>query len=214
MQHALVVEDHRETRGWMVDTLARAFPGSEIAAVGDVAGARERISAAPVNLAWVDLNLPDGSGTELIGEITALHPDTYCVVATIFDDDEHIFAALKAGAHGYVLKEQPTERIVELLRGITRGEPPLSPVIARRILRHFSTPETTDPKARLSEREREVLTLVGKGYSRGEIARLLDISINTAASYAKTVYRKLNVSSRAEAALEAVRMGLIGKNHY
>lgn len=214
MKRALVVEDHGETREWMTDTLAQAFAGIEVTAVANLAAARETLAELQINLAVVDINLPDGSGVDLIGEITGVRPDVYCVVATIFDDDEHIFAALKAGAHGYVLKDQSTERIVEQLQGIARGDPPLSPAIARRILRHFHAPASAQSKTELSEREREVLTLVGKGYSRGEIAKLLGISANTASSYIKTIYQKLNVSSRAEAALEAVRLGLIGSEHF
>lgn len=213
MKRALVVEDHAETREWMTQTLGRSFAGIEVDAVPDIERARGMLKEAQINLAVVDINLPDGSGVDLVKEITDAWPDLYCVVATIFDDDDHIFAALKAGAHGYVLKDQTAEKLVEQLQGIARGEPPLSPAIARRILRHFRATSPVQTNTELSEREREVLTLVGKGYSRGEIARLIGISSNTASSYIKTIYQKLNVSSRAEAALEAVRMGLIRTDH-
>ncbi|HET7371603.1 MAG TPA: response regulator transcription factor [Gammaproteobacteria bacterium] len=209
MQRALLVEDHEQTREWMAETLEQAFPGIEVGATSDLASARETQAELHFNLAVVDINLPDGSGIDLVRELTIAHADIYCIVATIFDDDAHIFAALKAGAHGYLLKDQNADRIVEQLRGIARGEPPLSPAVARRILRHFQAPEDDQPEVKLSDREREVLTLVAKSYSRGEIAKLLGISVNTAAGYIKTVYQKLNVSTRAEAALEAVRLGLV-----
>lgn len=214
MQRALLVEDHESTREWMGDTLGQAFPGIEVTGVADLAAARGALADLHVNLAVVDINLPDGSGIDLVRELTAAHADLYCIVATIFDDDAHIFAALKAGAHGYLLKDQTSERIVAQLHGIARGEPPLSPAVARRILRHFQAPASARPEVGLSDREREVLTLVAKSYSRGEIAKLLGISVNTAAGYIKTVYQKLNVSTRAEAALEAVRLGLVSFDSY
>lgn len=158
--------------------------------------------------------MPDGSGIDFIGELTGAQPDAYCIVTTIFDDDAHIFSALKAGAQGYLLKEQSTDRLVTQLRGIAQGEPPLSPAIARRMLRHFQTPDSNhaDPPVKLSGREREVLMLVAKSYSRAEIADLLGITTNTTAGYIKTLYQKLNVSTRAEAALEAVRLGYLNSD--
>lgn len=209
MKRSLIVEDDPEARQWMAGVVVDAFPKVTASAVPDLASGREALTGCSFDLAVIDINLPDGSGIDLVREITTACPDTYCVVATIFGDDQHIFSALKAGAHGYILKDQARERLIKRLRGIAQGEPPLSASVARRILRYFQRPSASPADAGLSTREQEVLTLIGKGYSRSEIAELLHISPNTAASYVKTVYQKLNVSSRAEAALEAVRFGLI-----
>jgi DNA-binding NarL/FixJ family response regulator len=137
-------------------------------------------------------------------------------VVTIHDDDEHLFPALQAGAFGYILKEQARELITEQLQRISQGEPPLSPSIARRVMAYFTakakpTVNTTLINVSLTDRESEVLLRVAKGYTLPEIGVQLGLSRHTIADYVKQIYRKLNVSSRAEAALEAQRLGLFGR---
>jgi DNA-binding NarL/FixJ family response regulator len=144
-------------------------------------------------------------------------PDVQSVVVTIHDDDEHLFPALQAGAFGYLLKEQSREQLAEQLHRISQGEPPLSPSIARRVIQYFTAqarmqpaqqPDTVTPHVQLTERENEVLLRVAKGFTLPEIGQQLNLSRHTIADYVKQIYRKLNVSSRAEAALEAQRLGL------
>lgn len=212
MKSALLLEDYADTRDWLAELLRSAFDGVEVDEAATIAKARDLLANKQFNLAIIDLNLPDGSGIDFIRELSAASPQTYCVVATISDDDRHLFAALQAGAHGYLLKEQPREALLKRLQGILSGEPPLSPAIARRILRHFHHDMATEKAATgLTAREQEVLALLAKGCKRGEVATLLGISANTAAEHVKSIYRKLNVSTRAEATLEAARMGLVGR---
>src|SRR5690606_24228873 len=165
---------------------------------------------SPFALAVVDLGLPDGSGVDIVRRLAGDMPTTLCVVATIYDDDAHLFEAIAAGAQGYVLKDEDASRVVALLGRIESGEPPLSPSIARRILGHFRGvgPVPVEDDAALSARETEVLTLIAKGLTVAETARMIGLKPQTVASYLKTIYSKLNVSSRAEATLEAVRRGL------
>jgi DNA-binding NarL/FixJ family response regulator len=205
---ALVVEDLGDAREWIAATLRAVFPAVEIACAATLAEARAVLARQDVDLALVDLGLPDGSGTELIREVAASGKNTVTVVTTIFGDDEHLFAALRAGAQGYVLKDDSKETLGALLEEIVSGRPPLSPAIARRLLSHFREQQPAS-EVTLTERERDVLTLLAKGYTVARVADLLDITRNTAAGYAKSVYRKLNVSSRAEATLEATRRGLV-----
>lgn len=214
MQSVLIIEDHLETRSWLATIIEETFPQTRVAEAGTLEQAREQIAERVFNLALVDLSLPDGSGIRLLEELQHRCPDTYLVVTTIFDDDQHLFDSLRAGASGYLLKDQPARQIAEALAGIAAGKPPLTPAIARRILRHFQKPESrADTRPALSERELEVLGLLAKGMARNDIARLLDISANTAAGHIKSIYRKLNVSGRAEAALEAVQLGLISQQN-
>jgi len=209
-QKVLIVEDHDATRMWLAQAAEDAFAGTPTVTSSCLAEARAAVQANRIGLALVDINLPDGSGIDLVRELSAASPPVECVMTTIFDDDVHLFAALQAGARGYLIKDQPTERLVARLKGIADGEPPLSPGIARRILLYFQGDMAGEgAEDSLTPREREVLTLVGKGYSRAEIGRLLGITTNTAAGYIKTIYEKLNCSSRAEAVLEAVRLGLV-----
>ncbi len=218
MRNALIVEDHDETRQWWEKELPRLFPGSDICATTTLQEAREILQRKHFWLAIIDINLPDGSGVDLIEEVTQRFPDMFCVVCTIFDDDYHIFKALRAGAQGYLLKDQPRQRQLEQLKEILHGQPPLSPGIARRILRFLSQtqpPSESPPKqeahaaSNLTVRETEILRLIAKGYSRPEVAKLLDLSLNTVSTYTKSIYQKLDITRRAEAVVEAVRLGLI-----
>lgn len=209
MLNALVIEDHKEVRDWLVELVCEAFPGTEVKAVPTLEQARELVSDLAFGLALIDIGLPDGSGIDFVREVSVHHPDTYCVMATIYDDDEHIFGALQAGARGYLLKEQPREKLLAQLQGILHGEPPLSPGVARRMMKHFQSEPMLPQDAELSEREIQVLTLAGQGYRRKEIAEAMAISSHTVAGHLKSIYRKLNISTQAEAALKAVRLGLI-----
>ena len=207
-ERILIIDDLHDALLWLTAACQQAFPDAAVSRVENLADALNALAATPPDLALVDLGLPDGSGNEFIAAAARSRPETICVVTTVFGDDQHLFKALRAGAQGYLLKDRDQESLAELLRGIVEGRPPLSPAIARRLLDHFhSTP--TEPDAELTPREGEILTLLAKGLTVGEAAKLLDITSNTAAGHVKNIYRKLNVSSRAEATVEAARRGLI-----
>lgn len=208
---ALIVEDLPDSRTWLSRILQDAFASIDITMANDLAQARNALAQAIPDIALVDLGLPDGNGVELILALSREHPRCQCVVTTIYADDQHLFPALRAGAAGYLLKDQPQARLVSQLRGICSGEPPLSPVIARRLLKMFDPEPTETGLEHLSPREKETLTLIAKGYRLNEVAESLGVTRNTAAGYIKNVYRKLEVTSRAEAALAAARLGLVNK---
>lgn len=209
MRIGFILEDLPESQAWLGQALAESFPGIAIATAYSLREARTRLAEGPMpDIALIDLGLPDGSGVEMIEYIQRRSPATLCIVASIYDDDSHVFPALRAGAMGYLLKDQPVAAIVAALQGIASGQPPLSPAIARRMLAFFQ-PAQSLPDPSLTERETGVLRLISKGMTQAETARLLGISQHTVAGYVKELYRKLNVSSRAEAALLARDMGLV-----
>lgn len=239
----LIVEDNPVARGFLARVVRESFSDAiAITEVGDLESARRHVRESTDNpkvtggtfrLALVDLELPDGSGLELLSEL-AQYP-AIKVVTTLYSDDDHLFPALQRGADGYLLKEDRFEVLVEELQKIVRGQPPLSPAIARRLLTHFrsgadgkvpdaslkaATASTTRPiplhpaaapsdPDRLTPRENEVLTYLSKGFTIKEIAGLMGIKWFTVNDHIKSIYKKLNVSSRAEAAVLASKHGLV-----
>jgi DNA-binding NarL/FixJ family response regulator len=214
MKNILLLEDLPEIRSWLKQLVLQVFPNSLISEAARVHDARELITAIRFDMALIDLGLPDGSGVDVVSALRESQPEAQSVVVTIHDDDDHLFPALQAGAFGYLLKEQAREAISEQLKRMSQGEPPLSPSIARRVIAYFAAqarpPQNLHamPHVQLTERENEVLLRVAKGFTLPEIGVQLNLSRHTIADYVKQIYRKLNVSSRAEAALEAQRLGL------
>jgi two-component system, NarL family, nitrate/nitrite response regulator NarL len=244
----LIVEDNPVARSFLCRVVRESFSDTiVITEAGDLETARRHIGvfdpqrsdfpAEHFKLILVDLELPDGNGMELLTEL-ARYPATK-IVTTLYSDDDHLFPALQCGADGYLLKEDRFEVLVEELQKIVRGQPPLSPAIARRLLSHFrqgpggmgmldgmSEPamgggsfQSSRPMPlgrgapldheRLTPRESEVLTYLSKGFTIKEIAHLMGIKWFTVNDHIKSIYKKLNVSSRAEAAVLASKHGLV-----
>lgn len=208
----LVVEDAPSTRHWLREAAARAFPYLTIDDVGTVREAFDwlrRHERAARALLIVDLGLPDGSGLEIVRAASAGPVERTVIVATIFNDDEHLLSAFKAGAQGYLLKDGDLSAIADRLGRLGAGEPPLSPSIARRLLKHFRDAPAFPSEAVLTPRESDTLRLIARGLTVAEAAAELKLKPQTVAGYVKIIYQKLNISSRAEAAREAIRRGMI-----
>ena len=242
----LILEDNPVARSFLCRVVRESFSDAiAITEAGDLEAARAQINLTggsngmhgvdPFKLILLDLELPDGNGMELLAELSE-YPATK-VVTTLYSDDDHLFPALQHGADGYLLKEDRFEVLVEELQKIVRGQPPLSPAIARRLLGHFRqghraearpgesgfsmpsdfTNTTSRPVPiekppehdRLTPRESEVLTYLSKGFTIKEIASLMGIKWFTVNDHIKSIYKKLNVSSRAEAAVLASKQGLV-----
>lgn len=210
MKSILIVEDVAETRAWLREAVDAAFPGNEAREATNVRQAIYSVKGHDFDIAIVDLGLPDGSGIDVISAISVSRPETTVVVATVMGDDASVIAALSQGAHGYLLKDSPFDVFVRQLTLIEQGLPALSPSIARRIVEHFrKTAVLQDAGADLTPRERDVLGLIGRGLRNADAARALGLSESTVASHIKSIYAKLGISSRAEAALQAARLGLM-----
>lgn len=208
MKNVLIVEDIAETRKWFCRVVTEAFPESACLEAECLRDALQLVRRIKLDLCVIDLNLPDGKGLQLLPEIRAHSGHAVCVVATVSGDDASIVSALAAGAEGYLLKEQASDVLVSQLRQISMGIPALSPVVAQRLIEHFRNTGPTRSDAALTSRESDVLALIGRGMRNAEVADELNISATTVAGYIKAIYRKLGISSRAEAAWHAKQMGL------
>jgi DNA-binding NarL/FixJ family response regulator len=135
---ALVVEDNPDAREWLVRCVAEACPELSIQEAGTLDEGLQQVRQQALELALIDLGLPDGSGMELIREIRSRHPDCQVIVATIYDDDRNLFTALKAGAQGYILKDQDKHKIIGYLNGLKQNQPAISDASSRRLIEHFN----------------------------------------------------------------------------
>jgi DNA-binding NarL/FixJ family response regulator len=217
----LVVDDDPLVIAETREVLA-AFQDARMLAAHTLAEARQLLRRHRVMLAIIDLALPDGDGLELVAELSsdagqAGRAPTRCLVRTVFDDDEQVLRALAAGAQGYLVKGEPVPITRQRLAAVLRGEPVVSPAIARRLLHELvgrgrvvstahGTSSSDDP---LTTRERDVLTRIATGMTVIEVAEALGVSENTVKTHLKGVYRKLGVRTRAGVITAARDRGLL-----
>lgn len=209
MNRFLIVEDIPETGEWLKERLHNAWGAAiHVDTALTLQQARRKLADNIYHLVLLDIGLPDGSGIQLLQQQATTPNAPDYIMTTIHNDDQHIFSALRSGAKGYLLKDAPAADIEQALRNYKAGIPPLSPTIAIRMMEYFSQEKNTTA-AILTERECLLLTHLAKGDSVQEAAEKLRISVHTARGYVKEIYRKLGISSRAEASVKASQMGLI-----
>ncbi len=210
----LIIEDLPEAQVWLQASMRSAFPGIKLTTVSTFADASRAIHNEAVEVALVDLNLPDGFGIDLVALARRIRPAMRTVVTTVYDDDAHIFPALRAGARGYLLKDGRQEDLARQLQSLMHDELPLSPAIVRSVLKYFSQSSFAEPLPHeaLTAKERDVLVSLANGYTLQEIAQHLQISRNTVATHVKRIYAKLNISNRSEAVRAAQQIGLLARS--
>jgi DNA-binding NarL/FixJ family response regulator len=165
------------------------------------------VQATKPDVALLDIAMPDMDGIAAAGALRAAHPRLVILMLSSYSDDARIYAALRAGANGYLLKEMSGDALLASIRAAARGEPQLHPKIAQRLMDRMAPPE--DPLAQLSPREREVLRWIARGLSNKEIAAATDLTEQTVKSYVREILSKLQVADRTQAALLAVRYGMV-----
>lgn len=213
-QKCLIVEDQIDTFYFLEKAVLEAFPHLEVVHASSVKSAEQLIGNKNIlnllSLCLIDLGLPDGSGIDIIKKIKLTGCKVPLVVATIYDDDSFLFQALSVGATGYILKQEDSVILVELLKRIERNEPALSPAIARKLLNHFQDTKSHDVvNTKLTPRENETLVLITRGLTVAEVAKQLQLSPQTVSGYVKIIYQKLHVSNRVELMHEASKRKLI-----
>ena len=217
MQRVLIVEATDPSASGLPPVVRLAFPAAEQVHAASAALGLRLLREQRFDLVLVDPQRLDDGALRVVQATQAHGPQAMAVIVTCAADDDSVFTALRAGAFGYLLKEQSPAALAAALRGMAVGEPALSPAIARRVLRYFAEGGLQAPppeqhaadEVELNPRETEILQRVAKGFTLPEIGVQLGLSRHTVADYVKQIYRKLNVSSRAEAALEAARRGLV-----
>jgi DNA-binding NarL/FixJ family response regulator len=202
----------------MRERLASAISGCDdmllIGTAANFAAGKGMIDAGGYDVLLCDLALPDGNGADLIRHEATLGRGTDILVVTIFANQNKVLDAIRAGARGYLLKDQRIDECIAGIREVRRGGSPISPIIARQLLGQIRPdPQKPDlpPVSPLSERELEVLNLISRGYSNHECAGILSVSVNTIGTHVKNIYRKLEVNSRAEALFEAMSQGILAQ---
>jgi DNA-binding NarL/FixJ family response regulator len=201
----LFVEDEPWVRTGVTKLLEAA--SLDLTVCPDIRSAVSALST-PFDAALIDLGLPDGSGVDLIVALRDRQPSCVAVAFTKFDDAPTILSALRAGARGYLLKSTPSDRIVPALHDALAGGLPLSAAVAQLVVDTALGAAAPDTH-RLTQRETELLRLLARGRTYAECATELGIGLGTVQTYVKAIYAKLDVSSKAEAALAAVRLGLV-----
>ena len=238
MWRVLVVEDDPQMRDFFANSVFRCTDLHLAASVGTVAEATSWLAehASTTDVLLTDLGLPDGSGLDVIRYALKLNPACEPLVISMFGDEVNVLASIEAGALGYIHKDSSPDDIAQTILDMRAGASPISPMIARRVLFKYRSemilkgksaetpvdsvqaaieyiateaPEAMEKRGVLSPREREVLSLIARGFSYGEIARLQALTIHTVQTHIKSLYRKLSVHSKSEAVFEATRMGLL-----
>ena len=205
-----IIEDKRELREGLM-MLINGTPGYRCVQTSrsmEEALVKVRLELPDVML--VDIGLPGMSGIEGMKILKERYPDLLVVALTVFDDDDNIFAALCAGASGYVLKKTPPARLLENLKELVSGGAPISPEVAARVIKLFKNySPPVGAKTRLTQQETEILKLLVEGHHYKTAAAELEITSNTVAFHLRNIYRKLQVHSKSEAVAKALRLGLV-----
>jgi DNA-binding NarL/FixJ family response regulator len=196
----------------------------ELTIVGTALSGETAVEQVPLvkpDVLLLDLGLPRMSGIDVTKAVKASNPQVEILIFTIFDEEDRVLEAVKAGASGYLLKGTPADRIIEAIKEVKAGGTVIQPNLARRLLKHFRVPEAGqaappppppgEPETLkpLSDRETEILQLIAKGVSNSEAAKLLSLSKATIRTHLEHIYRKLEVTNRVEAVTEGIRKGLI-----
>lgn len=206
----LVADDHSLFRDGLVSLLEAA--GYEVVAqVGDGKSALDKVIQLQPDLVLLDLTMPMMDGHDTLKEIRKIQPEAKIVILTVSDDDADLQRAIKAGAHGYLLKSLNADEFLELLDGVEHGEAAITRQTATRLMAHLADPQSENQVEveSLTDREMELLRYVEKGYSNAAIADATSISQNTVKYHMKNIFQKLNAQNRAEAVAKAIHWGIL-----
>jgi DNA-binding NarL/FixJ family response regulator len=210
-----IVEDDAQARKILAGWINRQSGFRLAGDWGDAESAVADLSARKPDVVLMDINLPGMSGVEAVKHLKPSLPETQFVMLTVYEDADHIYNALAAGATGYLLKETPRQELLNALEEVHRGGSPMTSNIARKVVQSFrQTSATAESGEDLSPREQEVLDLLARGYLYKEIADRLNISVPTVNTYVRRMYEKLHVRSRAQAVAKYAHLSQGGERSF
>jgi DNA-binding NarL/FixJ family response regulator len=208
-----IVEDDTQARKILAGWISRAHGFRLAGEWGDAESALESLVEKKPNVVLMDINLPGISGIDAVKRLKPVLPETQFVMLTVYEDADHIYNALAAGASGYLLKQTPRDELLAAVEDVHRGGSPMTSNIARKVVQSFrQTPTGVPGDSELSPREQEVLDLLSRGYLYKEIADLLNIAGPTVNTYVRRVYEKLHVRSRAQAVAKYAHLSNSGSS--
>jgi len=202
MTKVAIVEDNHELRS-SLQRMVEAVRG--FSCLGTFDTAEEALKKLPhlrPDVVLMDIHLPFRSGIECTRQLKELCPATQVLILTVYEDADSIFDALRAGASGYLLKRSTPAEIIQAIHEVAEGGAPMSSQIARKVIASFREPRPGRAEDNLTEREREILGLMSKGYAEKEIADKMHVSVNTVKSHRKHIYQKLHLHSRTDVLLK------------
>jgi NarL family two-component system response regulator LiaR len=209
--NVLLAEDHVITR----QGIRRLLEDEKgVTVIGEASNGEEAVQMATElkpDIVIMDIAMPKLNGIEATRQIKLISPRTAVLILSAYDDDEYVFALLKAGAAGYLLKNVSGDELTRAIRAVEKGEPVLDPIVARKVMNYFTLPDKARgverPSEHLSNRETDILKLAAKGMTNKDIADKLHLSNRTVEGHLRTVFNKLGVGSRTEAVLYGLRKG-------
>lgn len=208
MIRVLVVDDHPVYRNGLAKAIADAEASDLVGTAGDGEQAIELVRTKRPDVVLMDVRMPRVNGIEATARIAEESPQTNVLILSMFGDDDFVFAALRAGARGYILKEAGEREILHAIDSVAAGEAIFGAGVADRLRRFFSAPVPHEPFPELTHREREILDLIARGASNHEIAARLTLSDKTVRNYVSAILTKLQVAHRAQAIVRAREAGL------
>jgi DNA-binding NarL/FixJ family response regulator len=209
--HVLLADDHAIVRAGIRQFLERSGDIHVVAEADDGESAIQLIQQKPPDIAVLDIQMPKASGIQVTRWIRANYPNVGVLILTAFDDDPYVLAVLKAGANGYVLKTASPADLIQAIRDVNSGRSVLDPMITRKLLAHLSRTDETFQAEQLTEREIEVLAMAARGFTNKAIGVQLGISDRTVQGHLAHIFNKLQASSRTEAVMRGVSLGLISQ---
>ncbi len=201
-----LLDDHEVVRRGLRELLESEDDMEVVGEAGTAEEAYGRIPATSPDVAVLDMRLPDGDGIDVCREIRSKHPEIACIMLTSFSDDDAVYAAILAGAAGYLLKQVRGTDLVEGIRRVASGDSLLDPAVTTRVLERLRHKDDDDPLAALTDQERKILELIAEGLTNRQIGERMFLAEKTVKNYVSNMFAKLGMSRRTEAAAYAARL--------